>query len=288
LFSAAEAGGLRIFSGLVMSDRGLRPELHQSPTGAYEASRALIERFHGRGRLGYAVTPRFALSASEAMLDAAGSLVAEDATLRFTTHINENRMEIEEVMRLFPWAGDYLEVYERYGLVGRRAILAHDVHVTGGQLKRLGASGASVAHCPCSNAALGSGVFGMKRHLAHGVRFGLGTDVGAGTGFGMMKEALQAYLQQRVADDPMTLSPAQMLYLATRAGAQAMALEDETGDFSAGKSADLVYLKAPEGSVLAGVLREADNPDRILAALFTMAGAESVAEVQVAGEAVYS
>jgi guanine deaminase len=288
LFMAAESSGLRIFSGLVMADRLLRPELHQTPIAAYRASQALIERFHGRGRLGYAVTPRFALSASEAMLEAAGALLAEDSTLRFTTHINENKLEIEEVARLFPWAGDYLGVYERCGLIGRSSILAHDVHVTDGQLGRLAASGASVAHCPSSNAALGSGVFPLSRHLAHRVRFALGTDVGGGTGFGMPKEALQCYLQQRVAVEPFTLNPAQMLYLATRAGAEALALDDETGDFSTGKAADFVYLKPPEGSVLAGVVKQADSPQRALAALFTLAGAESVAEVQVAGEVVYS
>jgi guanine deaminase len=288
LFSAAESRGLRVFSGLVMADRMLRSELHQTPMAAYQASRSLIERFHGRGRLGYAVTPRFALSASEAMLEAAGALLHEDETLRFTTHINENRLEIEEVTRLFPRAEDYLAVYERCGLIGRRSILAHNVHTSDSQLKRLSGSGASIAHCPCSNAALGSGVFGLKRHVERGVHFALGTDVGGGTGFGMMKEALQCYLQQRVARESFTLTPSQMLYLATRAGAEALALGDETGDFSAGKAADLVYLRAPAGSVLASVLNEAESPDRMLGALFTMAGAESVVEVQVAGDVVFA
>ena len=286
LFLAAEARGLRIFSGLVMADRLLRPELHQTPIAAYQASRSLIEKFHGRARLRYAVTPRFALSASEAMLETAGTLLGEDSSLRCTTHINENPREIEQVMRLFPWAKDYLGVYERYGLAGRSSILAHDVHTTESQLERMAASGAAIAHCPSSNAALGSGIFPMQRHLRRGVRCALGTDVGAGTGFGMMKEALEAYLLQRVAPEPMTLTPEQMLYLATRAGAEALALENETGDFLAGKSADLVYLKPPEHSVLAGVLKDAESPERILGALFTMAGAESVAEVQVGGDVV--
>jgi guanine deaminase len=287
LFSAAEAKGLRVFSGLVMADRNLRPELHQTPEAAYGASRALIGKFHGKGRLGYAVTPRFALSSSDAMLEAAGSLLREDSTLRFTTHINENTREIEETMRSFPAAADYLAIYEAHGLVGRSTVLAHNIHTSDEQLDRLRESGASIAHCPCSNAALGSGVFGLRRHLDHGVRVALGTDVGGGIGFGMMKEALQVYLQQRVAESPVTLSPAQMLYLATRAGAEALLLDNEIGDFSNGKAADLVYLKPPAGSVLAGVLSEAETPDRILGALFAMAGSESVAEVQVAGDVIY-
>jgi len=287
LFTAAQSKGLRIFSGLVLSDRMLRPVLHQTSEAAYRYSKALITQFHGRGRLGYTVIPRFALSASEAMLEMCGALLRETNGLRFTTHINENLLEIDEVARLFPWAEDYLAVYEKFGLVGRASVLAHNVHATDSVLRRLAGHGASVAHCPCSNAALGSGVFPLKRHLANGVRIGLGTDVGGGTGFGMMKESLQVYLQQRVAGDPMTLSSAQMLYLATRAGAEALGIDGVTGDFAAGKSADLVYLRPCQNSVLSSALRRAETAEQSLAALFTMAGPDSIREVRVAGEMVF-
>ena len=287
LFQAAAKSGLRVIGGLVLADRGLRPELHQTPDAAYRESRALIERFHNRGRLGYAVMPRFAVAASEAMLQTCQALLREDSTLRFTTHLNENPAEIEEVLRLFPWTADYLAVYERYGLISRRAVLAHNIHTNRSELHRLAWYRASIAHCPCSNAALGSGVFGMRRHLEGGVPFALGTDVGAGTGFGMMKEALQAYLMQRILPQPMSLTPAQMLYLATRAGAEALALEEETGDFTPGKAADFVYLRAPKASPLEGVLRNAEDPERMLSALFTLGGAESVREVRVEGDLVF-
>ena len=139
----------------------------------------------------------------------------------------------------------------------------------------------------CRNAVLGSGIFPIERHLEAGVRFALGTDVGGGTGFGMLKEGLQAYLMQRVAPEPMTLTPAQMLYLATRAGAEALGIADQTGDFGTGKAADFVYLQPPEDSVLAGVLKRLDDPDRIVAALFTLADAESVREVRVEDHAIF-
>jgi guanine deaminase len=126
----------------------------------------------------------------------------------------------------------------------------------------------------------------MRRHIEANVRFALGSDVGGGIGFGMLKEGLQAHLMQRVAPEPITLSPAQMLYLATRAGAEALGIEGETGDFGSGKAADLVYLRPPEGSVLAGVLKRLEDPDRIVAALFTLAGAESVREVRVEDHAI--
>ncbi len=287
LFEAAATSGLRVISGLVLADRLLRPELHVTPEQAFEASKLLLGRYHGHGRIRYAVIPRFALSASEPMLEVCHTLLRENPTLHFTSHINENPLEVTEVARLFPWAADYLAVYERFGLIGRRSVLAHNVQATAPELHRLAASQCSIAHCPASNAALGSGIFPMRRHLEARVHFALGTDVGGGTGFGMMKEALLAYLLQRVAPDPLTLSPAQMLYLATRAGAEALALDETLGDFTPGKSADFVCLNPPGDSALAGVLRRLEDPERILAAILTMAGPETIREVRVAGDLIF-
>lgn len=284
LFEEASASGLRIATGQVLSDRLLRPELHQTPERAYRDSTGLVRRFHRRGRLLYAVTPRFAVSASEAMLEVCQTLLAENEGLLFQTHINENPSEINEVARLFPWATDYLDVYERFGLNRRLSVMAHNVHPTASELERLLAT---VAHCPCSNAALGSGIFPLERHLDAGVRCALGTDVGAGTGFGILKEGLQAYLLQRLSPSGVLLDPAHLLYLATQAGADALGLADETGSFQPGKSADFVYLQPPAGSPLAAVLDRALPPQRILAALFTLAGAESVRQVRVAGSIVH-
>jgi guanine deaminase len=287
LFEAAQSSGLRIIAGQVLSDRRLLPGLLQTPEQAYRESRLLIERFHRQGRLTYAVTPRFALSCSEAMLEICQALLAEHPGILLQTHINENSEEIAEVARLFPWASDYLAVYEKFGLVRTGSILAHNVHSTDSELERLASSGSTIAHCPCSNAALGSGLFPMRRHVQAGVRCALGTDVGGGTGFGMLKEGLQAYLLQRISPDGMLLDAAHLLYLATLAGAEALGLAAKIGDFSPGKSADFVYLKPPAGSPLATVLERDQNPEQVLATMFTLAGAESVREVRVDGSVVF-
>ncbi|MEO8370676.1 MAG: guanine deaminase [Candidatus Solibacter sp.] len=287
LFEAAAAKGLRIATGLVLSDRLLPDALRSSPERAYRESRALIDRFHQRDGLRYAVTPRFALSASEAMLEVCQTLMSECAGAAFQTHLNENPQEIADVLRAFPRAQHYLSAYDRYGLVGSRSVFAHNVHPEDCELDRLAAAGAAVSHCPCSNAVLGSGLFPMARHIAAGVRIALGTDVGAGTGFGMLKEALQCYMMQRLMPDGVALGPAHLLYLATRAGAEALGIEAETGDFAPGKSADFVYLRAPERSVLAAATAQAESPERLLAALLTMAGAETIREVRVRGRVVH-
>lgn len=286
LFEEALASGLRISSGLVLADRHLLPELHTTPDRAYRESSALIARYHGQGGLAYAVTPRYALSCTEPMLEVCRTLLRENPQVLFQTHLNENVDEIAAVLRAFPRASDYLDIYERHDLAGRRSVLAHNVHGTDSEMRRLAALGASVAHCPCSNAALGSGIFPLRRHLAAGVRVALGTDVGAGTGFGMPKEALQAYLLQRLAPDGQPLSPASLLYLATRAGAEALGAD--AGDFTPGRPADFVYLRPPEQGVLASVLRNASSAEAALAAIFTLAGADCVAATHVLGKAVWN
>jgi guanine deaminase len=271
-----------------VSDRNLLPELHRSSEAAYDASASLARRWHGRGRLRYAVTPRFSLSCSDDMLAACGALLEGSDDLFLTSHINENVDEVAFVGDLFPWSRDYLDTYERFGLVGPRSVLAHDVHATDDELRRLGAARATIAHCPSSNSFLGSGIFPMKRHLEHGVRVALGTDVGAGTGFSMLKEGLVAYQAQMLHPSGQMLGPAHLLYLATRAGAEALGLEDTIGDLTPGKSADLVLLRPPELSMLAAVLAQSPSPEAGLGALFTLAREDSVAEVRVAGGCVYT
>ena len=165
--------------------------------------------------------------------------------------------------------------------------MAHNVHPGPSELERLAGSGTSVAHCPASNAALGSGLFPLRSHVEAGVRCALGTDVGAGTGFSMLKEGLQAYLMQRLIPGGMLLSGGQLLYLATRAGAEALALEEEIGDFQAGKAADFVYLRPSADTALAAAVERTEDLGRILTVLFTLGDADCVREVQVSGEVVY-
>jgi guanine deaminase len=280
LFEEAERLGLRIASGLVVSDRNLRPELEVTPEAAYEQSRALIE-------LRYAITPRFSVSCSDAMLEVCRALQDDVRDLLFTSHLNENRSEIAFVAELFPGARDYLDTYERCGLVHERSVFAHDVHVSDDELSRLAAARASVAHCPSSNAFLASGIFSMRRHADHGVRFALGTDVGAGTGLSLFKEGLMAYHVQMVRTEGHMIGPAHLLYLATRAGALALGLGDEVGDLSPGRAADYILVKPPAGGTLATVLAQSPSAEATLGSLFTLAREECVAEVRVAGEPVF-
>lgn len=289
LFSAAFDRGLRVASGLVVSDRRLLASLEVPAARAFELSRELMERWHGRGLIRYAVTPRFSVSCSEELLAACGELLAAREGVLMTTHLNETLSEVGVVSELFPWARDYLETYERFGLVGSRSVFAHNVHAGDRELARLAAAGAAVAHCPSSNSFLGSGLFPLRRHVEAGVRVALGTDVGAGTGLSMLGEGLMAYQVQMLAGpERVLLGPAHLLWLATAAGAAALGLGDEVGDLTPGKSADFVLVRAGEGSTLAAALEGSRSVEDALGALFTLAREDAICEVRVAGEVVFS
>ena len=286
LFEAASAVGLRVTSGLVVSDRLLPDPLLTTPDRAYDEGRALAERWHGVGRNRYAVIPRFALSCGDELLDSCASLLKDVPGAWFTSHLNENRLEIATVARLFGGC-DYLQAYDRHSLIGPRSVLAHNVHVTDAELRVLADRGASIAHCPTSNAALGSGLFPLARHLAFGVPVALGCDVGAGTGFCLFKEAPQAYFaQQMLGDDGVPLDSARLLYLATAAGAKALGLADSVGDLSPGKRFDALWLRPAAGTTLDVGLRHAADADDALAKAFALATPGDVRSVWVDGATI--
>jgi len=287
LFDEVERVGVRVTAGLVVSDRSLPEPLLSTPERTYSESVALARRWHGRGRTRYAVTPRFSYSASDDMLDACRAVLKDVPGTWFTSHVNENQAEVAEVARLFADARDYVDTYDRHGLVGPTTVLAHNVHATHRELDLLASQGASVAHCPSSNSALGSGLFPLRRHVDHGVRVALGSDVGAGTGFSLFKEGLQAYFMQRLLGaEGLPLAAPDLLYLATRAGALALGLDGEVGDLSVGEEFDALWVRPIAGDPLDVGLRHAESPESALAKTFALAYAADLAGVWVGGRRV--
>lgn len=284
LFTRAASSGLRITTGLVLSDRILREDLLTTRDAALAGSHQLAEKWHGTGQARYAVTPRFSLSCTDDMMAVSGELMRDIPDVWFTSHVNENTAEVAQVEQLF--GTSYVGTYERHGLLGRRSVLAHNVHARDHELAILARHQTGVAHCPTSNSALGSGMFPLKRHLESGVNVALGTDVGGGTGFSMFKEGLQAYfMQQLQGSDGAPLTPAHLLHLATSAGA-AMLQRDEVGDFSVGKRFDAVWLRGVENSALQVNLRHALDMDNALAKAFALGGDDAVRGVWIDGARV--
>ena len=289
LFAHASQLGIRMTAGLVTSDRNLPEPLLTTIDKSMVESQQLIDRWHGKGRLRYAVTPRFSLSAGEELLAAGGQLVRDNPGIMVTSHLNENHDEIAAVAEVHPNARDYLDTYDIAGLLGDHTILAHNVHPTDRELARMAETGAAAAHCPTSNSALASGFFPLQRHIDAGVQVALGSDVGAGNGFSMFKEGVQAYFMQQLhPDGGLPMTSAHLLYLATASGAQALDLEDEVGDLSVGKRFDAVYISPTARQPLDVGLNHAADDEDALAKIFALGTPSDINRVWIDGQLVKS
>ena len=249
LFEAAQARGMRVIAGKVMMDRNCPDYLRDTAPSGYAESRALIERWHGKGRLQYAITPRFAPTSSPEQLESAGRLAREHPGVYVHTHLAENTEEVAWVKELFPAHRSYLDVYDHYGLVRSRAVLAHGIWLDSTDHARLAQAGAALVHCPTCNLAMGSGLFDLKTTLAAGVKVGMGTDVGGGTSFSLLRVLDEAYKVAQLRG--YSLSPLRAFYLATLGGARALDLEDRIGSFREGREADFVVLDPAATPLLA-------------------------------------
>ena len=286
LFEAAEAAGLLAVAGKVMMDRNAPADLLDTAQTAYDDSRALIRRWHGRGRARYAVTPRFAATSTPAQLDAAGALLREHEGLFLQTHLSESPAEVAWVKELFPARANYLDVYAHAGLCGPRSVFGHAIHVEEAELCTCHAAGAALAHCPGSNLFLGSGLFRLRDAVAgrRPVRVGLGTDVGAGPSPSMLRAAGDAYNVAALLGGRLTAAEA--LYLMTAGGAAALHLEDRIGRIAPGLDADLCVLDGRATSLLAYRTGFCESVEELLFVLMTAGDDRAVGAVYAAGRKV--
>lgn len=284
LFTEAAARNVRMLAGKVCMDRHAPEALLDTPARAYDESEALIGRWHGKQRLEYVITPRFAPTSSHAQLEALQALAAKYPDMPIQTHLSENLAEIAWVETLFPEARDYTDVYQRHGLVRPRAIFGHGIHLSEPELAVLSDSGASLAHCPTSNFFLGSGCFDVRRakESARPVLTGLATDVGAGTSFSMLVTMNEAYKAAQF--NGYALSAAHAFYLATRGGAEALGLADKVGSIEAGMDADLVVLDLAATPLIRYRMAHARDLADMMFVLMMLGDDRSVRDTWVAGQ----
>jgi guanine deaminase len=284
IFEVAEAHGMRLIAGKVLMDSNCPEELRDDPESAYVDSRALIERWHGKGRLGYAITPRFALTSSEEQLAAAGRLAAEHPDVWVHTHLAESMAEVEAIARRFPDSRSYLDVYDRFGLVRKRAVFAHCLHMDDADRSCMARKSGAAAFCPTSNLFLGSGLFRLPAMRAAGISCGLGTDVGAGTSLSLLRTASEAYKVLHLQEHALPATRA--LYLATLGAAETLCLDKEIGNFETGKEADFVVLDFAGPSITARRTAAAATIGEKLFALMTLADDRNIAATYVLGRKV--
>ena len=292
-FEAAEQRNLCMIAGKVMMDRNAPDSLCDTAESSYQETKALIQKWHKKGRLLYAVTPRFAITSTDEQLQKAGELLKEFPDVYMHTHISENVKEVEWVKELFPDCEGYLDAYDKAGLVKERSVFAHGVHLTDAEFERLSAAKSAIAFCPTSNLFLGSGLFKIEQAKSADfpIKVGLGTDVGAGTSFSILQTANEAYKVAQLRQQK--LSPFKALFLATLGGARALCLDDHLGNFDVGKAADLIVLDARSTPLMA-FRNSPDVPgdlselaDRTFS-LMMMGDDRAVESVYILGELAYS
>ncbi|MBL4817306.1 MAG: guanine deaminase [Shewanella sp.] len=286
LFEVAENINMRMIAGKVMMDRNAPDYLLDTPEISYNQTKELIERWHKRGRLLYAITPRFAPTSSPEQLDVAGRLKKEFPDTYIHTHLCENKDEIKWVKELFPERASYLDVYHHHGLTGPKSIFAHSIHLEDCEWDCLHETDSAISFCPTSNLYLGSGLFKLQEAWKRKVKVGVGTDIGAGTTFSMMQTLNEAYKVMQLQE--YRLSAYEAFYLATLGGAKSLSLDHLIGNFEIGKEADFVVID-PCATPLQQL--RYDNSKTLADELFvliTLSDDRSIYRTYVDGQLVYA
>lgn len=286
-FEEAQKKKMRMIAGKVLMDRNAPAEILDTAQSGYDDSKFLLRKWHGKDRLSYAITPRFAPTSTPEQLEIAGALWREFPEVYMQTHISENRNEVAWVKDLFPKQKNYLDVYDHFNLLGKRAVFGHGVHLLEEEWQRVYDTGSAVAHCPTSNEFLGSGLFRLDtaKKKERPVRVGLATDLGGGTRFSQLQTMSEAY---KVAQNSgFSLSAVEAYYLATRGAAEALYLDDKIGSIAPGMEADLVILDLKSTPLIEFRMQYCQNITEILSVQMMMADDRATRAVYVAGELAY-
>ncbi len=284
LFSAAAASNMALITGKTMMDRNAPDNLlDQAQQGALD-SQSLIDKWHGKGRLNYAITPRFAITSTEAQLAATQQLVEQNPNCYLQTHLSESPEEIEMVKHLFPWATDYTHVYEQYGLLGKKSFFGHGIHLSERECTALSDSGSTIVHCPTSNSFLGSGLLSLKhlRQAKRPVKIGLASDIGGGTSYSMLHTIGEAF---KIASfNNIQLTALEGFYMATLGNAKTLGLDNEIGSLEVGKWADFIIIDPKATALLEARQAISESLDDSLFALAILGDDRAIKATYVAGK----
>ncbi|WP_194094120.1 guanine deaminase [Marivivens aquimaris] len=283
-FGAAADRNMAVIAGKTCMDRNAPDTLRDTAHSAYDDSKALLEKWHGKGRATYCITPRFSPTSTPEQLEALGALWAEHPEVPMQTHLSEQLPELEWVASLFPDCRDYLDTYERFGLLGERGLYGHAIHLTDREKSRLSEVGASVVHCPTSNTFIGSGLFDMMGLSQTKIRIGLATDTGGGSNFSMLRTMGAAYEVGQLRGE--AIHPAQLMWLATEGSASALHMSGQIGSLNVGAAADITVLDLASTPAIA---QRTNRAEHIWDAIFTtimMGDDRAIRDVWVAGKKV--
>lgn len=287
-FAESHGRNMLNIAGKVMMDRNAPEGVLDTPQSAYDDTKALIAEWHGKGRQLYAITPRFAITSSPGQLEMAGLLCREHPDLHMQTHLSENHAEIAFTRDLYPSARDYTDIYERYGLLGKKSLLGHCIHLSEREADAISDAGSVAVFCPTSNLFLGSGLFDYQRYRRRdkALRIAAATDVGGGTNYSMLRTMDEGY--KVIALNGEKLNPFQSFWQLTRGNAEALSVADKVGTLDQGTDADIVVLDAGATPAMRLRMETAGTLAEELFLLQTLGDDRAVREVYVAGRAAKS
>jgi len=284
LFEEALNLNMRIVSGKTCMDKNAPEYLCDKTELTYSENLQLIEKYHEKGRLNYALTPRFAITSSEEQLTALGNLKKDFPKIPVQTHVSESRQEVENVKKIFPKSKNYLDVYDTYGYLGKGSLMAHAIYFQEDEWIRMAETQTSIVHCPTSNLFLGSGLFNLKKCREHNIPLALGSDVGAGNSFSMLKTAAEAYKVAALQNIEFTARNA--FYLLTLGGAKALNQDLFIGNFEIGKEADFIVIETAATELMQERLVSAKNIDEVLFVLMMLGDERNIQSVFLQGEEI--
>lgn len=282
-FKEAEKRNMRMIAGKVMMDRNAPKALCDTPQQGYDDTRRLMEKWDGRGRLHYAITPRFALTSTHEQMEMCQDLAREFPDAYIQTHVNESLGEIAFAKELYPNLPDYVGIYEHYGLLGPKTLLGHCIHMTDREIAAMSETGAVAVFCPTSNLFIGSGLFDRQRMIDGNVRIGVATDIGGGTSYSMLRTLDEGYKVLQLKGQ--RLSPIESFYMMTLGNARALCLEHKIGSLEVGADADIVVLDAKAVPHMALKMEQVETLSEELFLLQTCGDDRVVAQTYIAGEA---
>lgn len=280
-FAEARRRGMRMIGGKVMMDRNAPDTVLDTPQSSYDDSKALIGKWHGGGRLGYAITPRFAITSTPQQMEVAGALATEFPQCHIQTHVSENLDEIAYACELYPEATDYLDIYDRYGLLNDKMLLGHAIHLSQREVETFASTGAHPVFCPTSKLFLGSGLFDEARMREHGIASAIATDIGGGTSYSMLQTLNEGYKILQLQNQK--LHPLRAFYWITRGNAEVLGLADRIGTLEAGTEADIVVLDARATPAMDLRMERAETLAEELFILQILGDDRAIAQTYVAG-----
>ncbi|WP_086933568.1 guanine deaminase [Agarilytica rhodophyticola] len=285
LFEQANAINMRLIAGKVMMDRNAPDALLDTAEQAKYDCEALIDNWHGTGRLGYALTPRFAGTSTRQQLAVAGEIFKRHPDLWLQTHLSENLDEITWTQSLFPEAKDYLNTYELFDLVGPKTTFAHCIHLNESEIERIATIGCNIAFCPSSNLFLGSGLFNLAKLKSYGIPIALASDVGGGTSLSQFRTMADAYKVCQLQN--YSLAAAEAFFLSSLGAAQALSIADHVGNFEIGKEADFIVINPALSDNVHQRVKLCNNIEEELFVYMTMGDERLIERTYIYGEQRY-